>query len=250
MGAAVAKALEAIADTPGTLAEARLAVAAQAVLQRDRSLDADADGIWDAEATCASQSLLSAVDEILHLKEIHAFPMASPARRSMDTVLGVAMSRLMDEFLLLRVWDASQLEGTRGLRVAVERLSVSVSPGGSGLWHDAFPTGGGISTGELTVSSTDELHASSTSLSSWPDTLTTFVDGTAGLHEIHAEDLHLIHPASLPVLHEIALRVIRAGYTKEFLQTFAMATCHILDRCKNFFLDTINHLNSNSSILI
>ncbi|RCV28640.1 hypothetical protein SETIT_5G419400v2 [Setaria italica] len=229
MGAAVAKALEYTADAPGTLAEARLAVAAHAVLQWDRSPDADA-GIWDAEATCASRSLLSAVDEILHLKEIHAFPMASSARRRMDTALGVAMSRLMDEFLLLRVWDASQLEGGHGLRVAIERLSVSVlAPGGSGVCL-AFPTGGSISTGELSVSTTDELHASDMSLSSWPDMLTAFVDGTAGLHEIHADDLHLIRPASLPVLHEIALRVIRAGYTKEFLQTFAKAPCHVLDR--------------------
>ena len=103
MGAAVAKAHQALEDTagaPGTPAEARLAVAAHALLQWDCSPDA---GIWDAEAACTKRSLLSAVDEILHLKEIHAFPMASPARHRMDTALGVAMSRLMDEFLLLRI---------------------------------------------------------------------------------------------------------------------------------------------------
>ena len=212
MGAAVAKALEGIADAPGTLAEARLAVAAHAVL---RSPDADAD-IWDAEATCVNRSLLSAIDEILQLKETAAFPTASPARRRMDGALAVAMSRLMDEFLLLRVWDASQLEGKEGLRVAVEKLSVSLASAsvGSGVWP-AFPTGGTTSTGELSVSTTGELRASGRSLSSWPD---------------NAGDLHLICPASLPVLHEIATRVIRAGYTKELLQTFTKAPCHVLDR--------------------
>nr|CAB3479167.1 unnamed protein product [Digitaria exilis] len=113
MGAAVAKAIE---DTPGTLAETRLAIA---VLQ------------W--EATCTSTNLLSAVDEILRLKETQAFPMSSPARRRMDSALGVAMSRLMEEFLILRVWDASQLEGPGGLRVAVDKLSVSLDPAG-GVW--------------------------------------------------------------------------------------------------------------------
>ncbi|CAL4972587.1 unnamed protein product [Urochloa decumbens] len=185
MGAAVAKALDGIADAPATLAEARLAVAAHAVLQWDSSPAADAVGVWDADAACANRSLLSAVDEILDLKETHAFPMASPARRRMDGALGVAMSRLMDELLLLRVWDASQLEGRHGLRVAAERLSVSVGPGGSGVCL-AFPTGdgststGGLSvstTGGLSVSTTGELRASSTSLSSWPDTV--FVDGEA-----------------------------------------------------------------------
>ena len=222
MGAAVAKALDGIADAPGTLAEARLAVAANAVL---RSPGADAV-IWDAEATCVNRSLLSAIDEILQLKETHAFPTASPARRRMDGALGVAMSRLMDEFLLLRVWDASQLEGKEGLRVAVEKLSVSLASAsvGSGVWP-AFPTGGTTSTGELSVSTTDELRASGRSLSSWPDNaLTTSVDGT------FSDDLHLICPASLPVLHEIATRVIRAGYTKELLQTFTKAPCHVLDR--------------------
>ena len=210
MGAAVAKALEGIADAPGTLAEARLAVAANAVL---RSPGADAV-IWDAEATCVNRSLLSAIDEILQLKETHAFPTASPARRRMDGALGVAMSRLMDEFLLLRVWDASQQEGKDGLRVAAEKLSVSLAPGGNGVWP-AFPTGGTTSTGELSVSPPGELRASGRSLSSWPD---------------NAGDLHLICPASLPVLHEIATRVIRAGYTKELLQTFTKAPCHVLDR--------------------
>ncbi|CAL4946068.1 unnamed protein product [Urochloa decumbens] len=220
MGAAVAKAKEDIAAAPGTLAEARLAVAAHAVLHWDRSA-----GGWDAEATCDNRSLLSAVDEILDLKETHAFPMASPARRRMDGALGVAMSRLMDEFLLLRVWDTSQLEGRHGLHAAAERLlSVSIGPGGSGVCL-AFPTGGSTSTGELSVNTTGELRASSTSLSSWPDVLGVFVDGE------FSEDLDLICPASLPpVLHEIALRVIRAGYTNELLQTFAKAPCDVVDR--------------------
>ncbi|CAD6228640.1 unnamed protein product [Miscanthus lutarioriparius] len=222
MGAAVAKAHQALEDTagaPGTPAEARLAVAAHALLQWYCSPDA---GIWDAEAACTKRSLLSAVDEILHLKEIHAFPMASPARRRMDTALGVAMSRLMDEFLVLRVWDASQLQGTDGLLFAVQKLSVSLASGG-GVWP-AFPTGGSASSGEFSVSDSDELYASDRSLSTWPDVVTVVVDGA------FSDGLDLICPASLPVLHEIALRVIRAGYTKELLQTFTKASCQVLDR--------------------
>ncbi|WVZ67768.1 hypothetical protein U9M48_016808 [Paspalum notatum var. saurae] len=144
MGAAVAKALGDIANAPEATAEARLAVAARAVLRWDCASDA---GIWDAEAVCTNRSFLSAVDEILQLTETHAFPMVSPARRRMDSVLGVAMSRLMDEFLLLRVWDASQLQDTDGLRLAVERFSVSMAPGG-GVWL-AFPTGAAPAPGNL-----------------------------------------------------------------------------------------------------
>ncbi|KAJ1286698.1 hypothetical protein BS78_03G371900 [Paspalum vaginatum] len=101
-------------------------------------------------------------------------------------------------------------------------FSVSLAPGGA-VWL-AFPTGGSTSTGELSVGTTDELHASGRSLFSCPDMVTVFVDGTV------PNDLHLICPASLSVLHEIALRVIRAGYTKELLQTFTKAPCHVLDR--------------------
>ncbi|XP_062207822.1 exocyst complex component EXO70A1-like [Phragmites australis] len=224
MGASVAKAIEDFSDAPQTLAEARLAVAAHAVLQWDCSPDAGTGttGVWDAEATCTNRDLLSAVDEILHLKEINAFPMTSPARRRMDSALGVAMSRLMDEFLLLRVWDGSQLQGISDLRIAVERLSVSL-PSSGGVWL-AFPTGGSTSTGELSLSTTDELRASGGSLSSLPDVLTVSVDGTI------SDELDLICPASLSVLHEIALRVIRAGYTKELLHTFTKSPCHVLDR--------------------
>lgn len=212
MGAAAAKAIEDIDDTPGMQAEARLAVATHAVLHWNRFTGADNDdaGIWDAEAT----SLLSAVDEILGLKETQAFPMASPARRRMDSALGVAMSRLMDEFLSLRVWDASQLEGTGDLRVldADGELSLTTDEGGT-------------STGELSLTTTGELHAPDRSVTSWKDVLTTFAD------DAFSDDLGLICPASLPVLHEIALRVIRAGYTKELLQTFTKAPCLVLDRC-------------------
>jgi hypothetical protein len=40
------------------------------------------------------------------------------------------------------------------------------------------------------------------------------------------DELDLICPGSLSVLHDISLRVIRAGYTKELLQT----PCDVLDR--------------------
>jgi len=227
VGAAVAKsqALEDTAGATGTPAEVRLAVAAHALLHWDCSPDA---GVWDADAACTNRSLLSAVDEILHLKEIHAFPMASPARSRMDSALSVAMSRLMDEFLLLRVWDASQLQGTDGLLFAVEKLSVSLKASGGGVWP-TFPTEASASSGVFSVSASDELYASDRSLSSWPDVATVIVDGA------FSDELDLICPASLSVLHEIALRVIRAGYTKELLQTFTKASCHVLDRCVQIF---------------
>ncbi|KAG0540619.1 hypothetical protein BDA96_03G424400 [Sorghum bicolor] len=150
--------------------------------------------------------------------------MASPARRRMDSALGVAMSRLMDEFLLLRVWDASQLQGTDGLLFAVEKLSVSLQASGGGGEWPAFPTEGSASSGAFSVSASDELYASDRSLSTWPDVVTVIVDGA------FSDELDLICPASLSVLREIALRVIRAGYTEELLQTFTKAPCHVLDR--------------------
>lgn len=106
MGAAAAKAAVAeFTDGSRKQSELRLAVAEQFMLRWRPSAGAGT-GIWDAEAVCINRGLLSALDDIVLLKEIHAFPMASSARSLMNTVLGAAMSRLMEEFLLLRVWDA------------------------------------------------------------------------------------------------------------------------------------------------
>ncbi|KAL6840017.1 hypothetical protein ACP4OV_029827 [Aristida adscensionis] len=220
MGAVVGKAVEDFAGAP-----VRLAVAEHAVLRWSGSSGADA-GVWDvdAAATCSGRSFLSAIDEILLLKETQAFAMVSPARRRTETALGVAMSRLMEEFLRLRVWDASPLQGGAAsrLRFAVENLSTSVAPSGDASL--AFPTGGGgaATTGELSLASSDELYASGGSRTSRPDTVSVDIK--------FLDELDLICPASLPVLHEMALRVIRAGHTRDLLRTFNKAPCDVLDR--------------------
>lgn len=219
MGAAAGKAAQDFAAAPETQAEHRLSIAEHVVLEwhRARSSGPDAS-IWDADATCTNKSLLTAVDEILLLAEINAFPMVSAARRRMDTALGVAMSCLVEEFLRLRVWDASQLEGRCGLRFAVEKLMVSAADCGVPL---LFPTDDSNSTVGTILS---ELYASGGSESSGPDVVTVFLDGK------FLDELGLIRPPSLSVLHEIALRVIRAGYTNELLHTFTNAPCDVLDR--------------------
>jgi hypothetical protein len=227
MGAAVGKATEDLASSAGpTRAEDRLAVAERVLGEFERrrmSGGGTSVGIWDAQATCTNGALLAAVDEIIFLKETHAFPMASAAGRRMEAVLRAAMSRLMEELLSLRVWDGSQLEGRSGLRFAVERLSVSMTATRS-LSSPAIvflTSGSTTSTGEFSFSTVDELYASGGSQSAGPGVL---LDGK------FQDELDLICPGSLAVLHEISLRVIRAGYTKELLQTFTNAPCDVLDR--------------------
>jgi hypothetical protein len=232
MGAAVGKATEDLASSAGpTRAEDRLAVAERVLGEFERrrmSGGGTSVGIWDAQATCTNGALLAAVDEIIFLKETHAFPMASAAGRRMEAVLRAAMSRLMEELLSLRVWNGSQLEGRSGLHFAVERLSVSMTTTRS-LSSPAlvFLTSGSTtstvrtSTREFSFSTVDELYASGGSQPAGADV---FFDGK------FQDELHLICPRSLAVLHEISLRVIRAGYTKELLQTFTNAPCDVLDR--------------------
>ncbi|KAM3209266.1 hypothetical protein ACQJBY_063757 [Aegilops geniculata] len=234
MGAAAGKAVEDLASAAAgttTRAEDRLAVAERVILEFERrrsSCDGSDVGIWDAQATCTNSGLLAAVDEIVFLKEMHELPMASAAGRRMDGALRAAMSCLMEEFLSLRVWDGSQLEGRSGLRFAVHKLSVSVAAARGASSSFAFLTGGSTastvrsrtSMAELSSGTVDELYASG-SQPAGPDV---FSDGE------FPDDLALICPASLSVLHEISLRVIRAGYTKELLHTFADAPCEVLDR--------------------
>lgn len=222
MGAAAGKAAEDVAAASTmTRAEYRLAVAEQVILgwHCARSSGADLAGVWDSDATCTNESLLSAVDEVLLLAEIHAFPMASAARRSMQDALDVAVSCLMEEFLRLKVWDASQMEVRLGVRFAVGKFSMPAADSGVSL-SLAFPTTGSIST----ASTIDELYASGGSQSSRVGAVTMLLDGE------FFDELDLISPASLSVLHQIALRVIRAGYTKELLHAFTNAPCDVLDR--------------------
>lgn len=70
------------------------------------------------------------------------------------------------------------------------------------------------STGEVSFSTVDELYASNESQPAGADV---FLDGK------FPDELDLICPTSLSILHEISLRVIRAGYTEELLQTFTNA---------------------------
>ncbi|KAF0916388.1 hypothetical protein E2562_007489 [Oryza meyeriana var. granulata] len=211
MGATVGKAVPAEGDY-----EARFAYAENAVLQWNRSPGIDT-GIWDAAAAYTNKHLLYAVDEILDLAESRPFPPASAAARRLDNALRVAMSRMMDEFLRLRVWNASSQE----LRFAVEKLSIAVSA--NALWL-AFPSTGARSSTASTVG-----RASGGSPSSTHGDMAALLDGE------FLDELELLCPASLPVLHEIALRVIRAGYTKELVQKFTNSPCDVLDRFLSIF---------------
>uniref|UniRef100_A0A0E0JSF1 Exocyst subunit Exo70 family protein n=1 Tax=Oryza punctata TaxID=4537 RepID=A0A0E0JSF1_ORYPU len=207
MGAAAGKAAP---------AKDRLAIAENTVLQWNRCPDADT-GIWDAAAACTNERLLDAVDEILDLAEAQPFPAASAAAARLDSALRVAMLRMMDEFLRLRVWNAS----SQDLRLAVDRLSVGVSA--NAQWLAVHGTG------DRSSSASTVGRASGGSPSSAPGDLVGF------LNVEFLDDLQLLCPASLPVLHEIARRVIRAGYTKELVQKFTNSPCDVLDRFLSIF---------------
>ncbi|XP_062207821.1 exocyst complex component EXO70A1-like [Phragmites australis] len=215
MGAAVGKAAEDFAGAPKTQATARLDLAEHAILQWNRSPGADS-GIWDAEANYTNKGLLSAVDDVLLLVEEDPFPTAaSSARRRLDSVVGVAMARMVEEFLRVKVWNVSQL------RFAVDKLSLA----SSGVSLVAFPSAGDRTS---TASTGGEFDASdgsqSRSTSTVPDEVAALLDGE------FLDELDLICPAGVSVLHEIVLRVIRAGCTKDLLRAFANAPCDVLDR--------------------
>jgi hypothetical protein len=75
------------------------------------------------------------VDDVLLLAEEEPFPLhraASPARRRLDSAVGAATSRMVEEFLHVRVWDASPL------RAAADRLSLA----SSGVSLLVFPSAG------------------------------------------------------------------------------------------------------------
>ncbi|KAL6840358.1 hypothetical protein ACP4OV_030168 [Aristida adscensionis] len=221
MGAAVGKAVEDFAGgAPRTQAAAgpaaalaRLAVAENAILQWNRSPGADS-GIWDADANCTNRGLLNAVDEVLRLAEEDPFPAsAASARRRLDGAVGVAASRMVEEeFLRVRVWDSSSQ-----LRVAVDRLALASS--GASLM--VFP-----SAGDRTSTATASTDGSQSRASSGaaPGEVDALLEGA------FLDELDLIRPAAVSVLHEIALRVTRAGFSKELLRAFANAPCDVLDR--------------------
>jgi hypothetical protein len=59
-------------------------------------------GVWDADASYTNRGLLAAVDDVLLLAEEDSFPLhpaASPARRLLDSTVGTAASRMVEEFL-------------------------------------------------------------------------------------------------------------------------------------------------------
>uniref|UniRef100_A0A0D9V975 Exocyst subunit Exo70 family protein n=1 Tax=Leersia perrieri TaxID=77586 RepID=A0A0D9V975_9ORYZ len=196
-------------------AETRLAVAEQAILQWNRCPGADT-GIWDASAACTNKRLLYAVDEILDLAESNPFPASSAFAARLDNAVRLAMSRMMDEFLRLRVWNASSHQ----LRFAVDKLS-AVGASANALWLATFGGDGG------SISSASTVGRSSASSS--PCDVAALLDGE------FMDELQLLSPASLLVLHEIALRVVRAGYTKELVQKFTNSPCDVLDRFLSIF---------------
>jgi len=219
MGAAVGKPAFGVAVSPKTQAEARLALAEHALLQWTRSPGADS-GIWDADASCTNRGLLAAVDEVLLLAAEDPFPLPAPtaasARRRLDSAVGAAASRMVEEFLRVRVWNASRLRG------AVDRLSLA----STGLSLQVFPSAGerassaGTGGGEVDASDGSRSRASS----SVPDEIAVLLEADVW------DGLDLICPAGVSVLHEIALRIVRAGCTEELFRAFANAPCDVLDR--------------------
>nr|CAB3475151.1 unnamed protein product [Digitaria exilis] len=215
MGAAVGKPAFGLVVAPRTThAEERLAVAEHALLQWTRCPGADA-GVWDADASYTNRGLLAAVDEVLLLAAEDPFP-HPPARLRLDVAVGAAASRMVEEFLRVRVWDASPL------RVAVDRLSLA----STGVSLLVFPSADGDRASA--ASSGEEVDASdgtrSRASSGVPDEVAALLEGEVW------DELDLVRPAGVSVLHEIAIRIIRSGCTNEFFRAFANAPCDVLDR--------------------
>lgn len=216
MGAAVGKPAFGFAVAPRTQAEERLALAEHALLQWTRSPGADA-GIWDAEASYTDRGLLDAVDEVLLLAEggLFRLPQASSARRRLDGAVAAAAARLVEEFLRVRVWNASRLRG------AVDRLSLA----SSGVSLLVFPSAGDRASSASTGGEVDASDESRSRASSGvPDEVAALLDGECW------DELDLVRPAGVSVLHEIAMRMVRAGCTEELVRAFPNAPCDVLDR--------------------
>ncbi|CAO2167418.1 unnamed protein product [Urochloa humidicola] len=216
MGAAVGKPAFGLAVAPRTAhAEERLAAAEHALLQWARSPGADA-GVWDVDASRTNRALLAAVDDVLLLAEEDPFPLlllpsASSPRLRLEAAVAAAASRMVEEFLRVRVWDASPL------RAAADRLALASSGASLLLFPSAASSGTG---GEVDASDGSRSRASS----GVPDEVAELLESEVW------DELDLVRPAGVSVLHEIALRMVRAGCNKELSRAFANAPCDVLDR--------------------
>ncbi|CAO1942702.1 unnamed protein product [Urochloa humidicola] len=216
MGAAVGKPAFGLAVAPRTAhAEERLAVAEHALLQWARSPGADA-GVWDADASRTNKALLAAVDDVLLLAEEDPFPLlllpgASSPRLRLEAAVAAATSRMVEEFLRVRVWDASPL------RAVADKLALASSGASLLLFPSAASSGTG---GEVDASDGSRSRASS----GVPDEVAELLETEVW------DELDLVRPAGVSVLHEIALRMVRAGCNKELSRAFANAPCDVLDR--------------------
>lgn len=215
MGAAVGKPAFGVAVAPKTQAEERLALAEHALLQWTRSPGADS-GIWDAGASYTNRGLLAAVDEVLLLAAENPFPLpeAASARRRLDSAVGAAASRMVEEFLRVRVWNASLLRG------AVHRLSLASTNQSRLIFPSAGKKDSSAGTGGVVDASDGSRSRASSSV---PHEVAALLDAEVW------DDLDLICPAGVSVLHEIALRVVRAGCTEVLFRAFANAPCDVLD---------------------
>lgn len=215
MGAAVGKPAFGVAVAPKTQAEERLALAEHALLQWTRSPGADS-GIWDAGASYTNRGLLAAVDEVLLLAAENPFPLpeAASARRRLDSAVGAAASRMVEEFLRVRVWNASLLRG------AVHRLSLASTNQSRLIFPSAGERNSSAGTGGVVDASDGSRSRASSSV---PHEVAALLDTEVW------DDLDLICPAGVSVLHEIALRVVRAGCTEVLFRAFANAPCDVLD---------------------
>ena len=142
-------------------------------------------------------------------------PGASPARRRLDSAVGAATLRMVEEFLRVRVWDASPLRvAVDGLALASSGVSLLVFPSAGDRTSDAS------SGGEVDASDGTRSRASS----GVPDEVAVLLEGEVW------DELDLVRPAGMSVLHEIALQMVRAGCTKELFRAFLNTPCDVLDR--------------------
>ncbi|KAK3162764.1 hypothetical protein QOZ80_1BG0093440 [Eleusine coracana subsp. coracana] len=223
MEAAVGNAAEDLGGAAEMQAAARLASAEHAILQRNPI------GIWDADGNCNNRVLLAAVDEVLLLADEDPFPeAASSARRQLDTAVAAAVSRMVDEFLRVRVWDGIQLRAAFDW----QRFASSGSSPIASL-PSAGDRGYSSSTGYTTstTSTGGDIYASDGSRFrvSRSDEVAVLMDGE------FLDEINLICPAGVFVVHEIAQRVIRAGGGEKFIKAFANAPCDVVDS----FLSTL-----------
>ncbi|GJM92154.1 hypothetical protein PR202_ga08589 [Eleusine coracana subsp. coracana] len=104
-------------ETSGSSEHSRGGALAFAVWNRPSGTNA---GIWDEDGNYTNRNLLSTVDDLL----LRAQEDPS-ARASLDSIIAVAVSRLVEEFLSVRVWNAFPGAGDRSSAATITATGAS-----------------------------------------------------------------------------------------------------------------------------